>query len=106
MRAGALDQPIEVVGLTLTPDGTGGNVKSWSVLFADWAGVGSPRGREAENSDRVVATGDVVFTIHQRSDFGEKDKVRWNGVDYNIRHITPSRRPPYIDIHAERGVAQ
>ncbi len=108
--AGRLSERITLQRMTETPDGIGGSTKSWADFSQApnvWADVVSKAGRESISDDRMNATFTVLFTIYNRSDVTELDRILWNGTPYNIRGI---RRNGWTElklvIEAERGVAQ
>lgn len=106
---GKLDQRIILQRQTEAPDGGGGLVRTWGNVANNaypWAMVRAKSGKEGLDEGRTNATFVVVFTIYNRSDLSEKDRVIWNGETYNIRGILRmSGRKLYLQIEAERGVA-
>jgi len=49
----------------------------------------------------------MVFVIRNRSDLLESMRIVWDDIPYNIRSINQSKkRAMYLEIEAERGVAQ
>ena len=105
---GALDQRITFERATRSADGIGGTTRTWADLTTNptvWANVVAKSGMEAMVNDRVTATFVSVFTIRNRSDITEKDRIDWGGVKYNIRGIRKEgAREEYLKIEAERGV--
>lgn len=110
MQPGQLDQRITLQRRVETADGAGGVTRAWANLAESpvvWAHVGPKSGREAMNEGRIEATFVVVFTIRQRADLDETDRILWDGTPYNIRGIQrASQRELYLRIEAERGVAE
>lgn len=106
---GAMDQKITLQRIVQTPDGAGGQTDAWvnySVNPQVWAQVVARSGREAITEGRVVASYVVTFKIWNRSDVGDRDRILWNGVSYNIRGIRhESGSALVLSIDAERGVA-
>ena len=45
-------------------------------------------GGENLNEGRINAAYTVAFTIYNRADLSEKDRIIWQGETYNIRTIT------------------
>lgn len=104
---GELDQKITIQRESLTSDGMGGSTVSVSTLASVWAKVIARSGREREYADRVNAEGAYTFVIRWRGDVLESDRITWRGEDYNIRAIAQvGGRKLYLEIDAERGVAQ
>jgi head-tail adaptor len=55
----------------------------------------------------VNAVGFWRFTIRQRGDVSERDRLIWNGEPYNITRVArASQRELYLIIDAKRGAAQ
>lgn len=110
MSAGNLDQPITLQRFTRTADGGGGFTEAWANFATDpspWANVKAKAGREVLVEGQTAATFVVVFTIYNRSDVTELDRILWNGVAYNIRGILrEGERDLMLKIEAERGVNQ
>ena len=106
---GKLDQRITFERETATPDGMGGQTVAWANVPTNptvWANVQAFSGREGMVNDRMTATFATVFTIRNRSDLTEKDRISFGGVKYNIRAIrVEAARRQYLKIEAERGVA-
>lgn len=109
MRIADLDQRVTLQRYAETPDGGGGLTRQWANLAQTptvWAHVKAKSGREGLTEGRINATFVVVFTIRQRSDLFETDRIIWNGETYNIRGILrQGSRVQYLQIEAERGVA-
>jgi len=107
---GGLDQRIYLERATETADGFGGTVRAWEPLLSDprpWAAVTAKAGRESMTEGRTNATYIVLFTIRNRDDLTELDRILWNGEAYNIRNIRrEGERKLYLVIEAERGAAQ
>jgi SPP1 family predicted phage head-tail adaptor len=110
MNPGDLSQRITLQRYAETADGIGGAVAAWSNLATDpsvWAAVKAKGGRESQIEGRTAATFVVVFTIYNRTDLTEMDRILWDGVAYNIRGILRRGGATLmLEIEAERGVAQ
>ena len=106
---GRMDQRISLQRQIEAPDGGGGVVRTWGNVATNacpWANVKAKAGREGLDEGRTNATYVVVFTIYNREDLSEKDRIVWNGETYNIRGILRmGDRKLYLQIEAERGVA-
>lgn len=91
-------------------DGGGGYTHTWADLTKNatvWADVIAKSGRESMNEGRTEARFMVLFTIYNRDDLDERDRIMWNGTPYNIRGIRrEGQRELRLVIEAERGVAQ
>jgi len=106
-RVDELDQRITFQRQTLTSDGQGGATKSWATLATVWALARARSGTEVAKMARVEATALYLFVVRYRADLRESDRIVWGGVNFNIRAINGnSARRLYLEIDAERGVAQ
>ena len=104
-----MDQRITLQRQVEASDGGGGLVRTWADVSNNacpWANVRAKAGKEGLDEGRTNATYVVVFTIYNRTDLSEKDRIIWNGETYNIRGILRmGDRKLYLQIEAERGVA-
>jgi SPP1 family predicted phage head-tail adaptor len=107
MRPGAISEPIEYMRKSKTDDGFGGFTFTWTKHDDDWAQVMHGSGSESEAHDRIEAKDTDIFRVRFRDDLRESDAIDYDGVFYNIRVLpTLPTRSMYMDIVAERGVAQ
>ena len=106
---GRMDQRITLQRQSEVSDGGGGMVRTWVDVLENasvWAAVKAKAGREGLDSGRVNAIYVVVFTIYNRADLSEKDRIVWNGESYNIRGILRmGGRDLRLQIEAERGAS-
>lgn len=104
---GKLDERITLQKHSLVSDGAGGNTKTWADYASVptvWAMVDAKSGSEGFGEGRTNATGLYVFTIRQRSDVDERDRIVWRSENYNIRAVLRSGHgPQYLRVEAERG---
>lgn len=106
-RVGELDQRVTIQRLSTVSDGQGGSTESWADVVTVWAHARPRSGREVVQFDRVNGEHAYMFVIRYRSGIRESDRLVWQGVNYNIRAINDqSGRKLYLEIDAERGVAQ
>ena len=107
---GKLDQRVTFQRKTETADGIGGTVRTWANLASNptvWANVKARLGREAMVNGRMTAVLPVTFTIYNRTDLDERDRILWNGEAYNILSIfRQGDRALHVQIDAQRGDAQ
>jgi len=108
-RPGALDQRVTLQVTTATADGIGGVSRAWSNLSTTptvWASVRAKGGGETMVADQQTATQLFLFTIRNRADVTEMNRLVWQSEPYNIRRVErQGPRPMYLTIEAERGVA-
>lgn len=106
-RAGELDQRIKIMRGVDTPDGYGGNTVVFTEVNEIWALVRPLSGREVTDYDRVNAESRYLFVVRYPIDIQDSDRIDWDGEGYNIRfRKKPKGRELYMQIEAERGVAQ
>lgn len=106
---GKLDQRITFERLAETSDGGGGVVRAWAALSVRptvWAAVRPRVAREGVETNRMTSAYLAEFTIRNRTDLNETDRIIWKGEAWNIRGILrQGERQMYLQIEAERGVA-
>ena len=106
---GNLDQRITLQSCTTTVDDAGGRTKTWAnfaTVPTVWARVQNAAGSEINDADGIAAVQKAVFTIRNRTDVTEKDRIVWDGANWNIREVKRmGSRQMYLKIIAERGVA-
>lgn len=109
MRPGRLDQIVTFQRRTAVPDGAGGMDYAWSDVVSDacvWAMVVARGAREAMDQERMSAAGVYRFVVRNRSDVDETCRIIWQDEAYNVRAVhRTGERKPYLEIDAERGVA-
>lgn len=106
-RAGQLDQRIQFERDVMIPDGMGGYVREPRILTRVAAYVRQKSARELLQAPQITATASMIFVIRFRDDLLPSDRIVWRDVRYNIR--TPfdhNAREAFIEVEAERGVAQ
>ena len=108
-KIGQMDQRITLQRATETDNVLGGSDVTWGDLASNptvWAHVRPLGGREAMIADGVSAEQKHLFTLRNRSDITEADRIVWLGAPFNIRRIErEGTRAKYLSIEAERGVA-
>ena len=106
-RPGEMDKRVSIIRESRTDDGMGGSTVSETTVDTVWCHVRPRSGSEQDFADRVNGQALYLFVIRYRSDILESDRIRWEGVDYNIRFISDKGpRNLYLEIDAERGVGQ
>lgn len=106
---GALDQRIKIKREALVDTDMGGQELSVNTIATVWASVSPRGGTERNRFDRLDAEASYIFVIRntRNLDVRESDRIEWRGTDYNIRFIAdPGGRPIYLEISADKGVAQ
>ena len=105
-----LDQLITFQSRTESSDEAGGTTSTWedfTTVPTVWAKVRPLTGGERLEEGAFNASGMWEFTIRNRSDISEKDRIRWKSESYNIRQVNRrGERYRYLVIVAERGAPQ
>ena len=108
-RPGNLDQRVTFQTATLVADGMGGRTPTWGDVPSVptvWANVRAMGGGEVFAENQTQARTRYLFTVRNRTDISETDRIVWRGDNYNIRRIErEGTRKMYLVIEAERGVA-
>lgn len=103
-KPGKLDQRIEIQQPSNVSDGGGGFTKTFAKIASVWAHVRANSGREIYEDERTNALSLATFTIRNRSDVFENDRIVWNAEKYNVRQVRREGvRAMYLQILAERG---
>ena len=106
-RPGEIDQYIEIQSQVNTPDGMGGNSVTWQSKGSIFAHVRPLGGKEITDYERVNAEARYLFVVRYPVDIDDSDRIVWDGLEFNIRvRKAPKGRDLYMQIEAERGVAQ
>jgi len=107
MRPGKLDELLTIEQQQTQPDGSGGQIVTWTQFAQVWAKVQPVRLSEDERQGAVRATRGYVFTLWRRGDLSEDMRIVWNGETFNIREIRlPGSRELFMEIFAQSGVTQ
>jgi len=106
---GRMDQRITFQRAADVSDGAGGFIRTWADVATNptvWADVKAKSGSEALVNGRMTASLVTIFTVWNRSDLSELDRIIWNGEAYNIRGILRFGGATLrLQIEAERGAA-
>ena len=106
-RPGELDQRIKFYRAVRTDDGMGGATETLELIYTRWALVRPMSGSESKNFDKLNAEAMYLFAVRYPLDILDSDRILWDGDYYNIRaRKKPTGRELYMQIEAERGVAQ
>jgi SPP1 family predicted phage head-tail adaptor len=106
-RPGELDQRIIIERSASVSDGMGGNTITWSEHLVLWSLVRPLSGNEKVDFERVQGEARYLFVVRYPVDILDDDRISWEGDFYNIRvRKSPKGRDLYMQIDAERGVAQ
>lgn len=104
---GELDQVVTFKQEVRASDGMGGDTITLTDVLTCRAHVRIRGGAERDFSDRLNAEAAYLVVIRYRDGLDESMRMVWNGEQYNIRIVPRTGgRPLYLEIEAERGVAQ
>lgn len=104
--AGDLNERVTLQTRTEASDGVGGVTRTWADVMTVWAKVTPRVGVENLENGRVNAAQTATFSIRNRT-VDETWRLLWRGESWNIRRIMRGgNRPQFLDIDAERGVAE
>lgn len=103
MHAGALDRRISLMRNEPSQSARGGLAENWVALATVWAAVRYDRGGERFVTQQVVGQGVVTFTIRWSTavqSLTVKDRVSFDGRDFDIRDVRELGRRDGIEIDA------
>jgi len=96
---GQLDRRITLRTASVSTDGFGQDVRTYSDLAQVWAKVeyrGIPK--EGEDTEKLTSVNKVRFTIRYRSDIDATNKISWKGNTYEIEGVSLEGRERYLII--------
>lgn len=96
---GKLDRRITLQSASVSTDGFGQAVRTYSTLAQVWAKVdyrGTPK--EGEDTEKLTSLNKVRFTIRYRSDVDATVKISWGGKTYEIEGVSLEGRERYLII--------
>ena len=109
-RAGDFRHPVTVQRETDTDDGSGGQNATWSNYCTIYCEIEHTTATETSGDKfpgRVRTEEMQTFRSWWRDDLTTEDRLNWDGVLWNIRHVEDiDQRHKYMEIVAERGVEQ
>jgi len=103
MQAGKLDRRIVLLRATAVRDAFNNEVLTWQPLAEVWNSWRAATAREQLASQETGASVEAVFEIRWStvvSDLNPKDRLRFNGRDYDIIEATEMGRRKSIRIKA------
>jgi len=94
---GKLDRRVTLQSASVSTDGFGQSVRTYSTLAGVWAMVeyrGVPK--EGEDSEKLTSVNKVRFTIRYRSDVDATTKISWKGKTYEVEGVSLEGRERYL----------
>ena len=106
LHSGMLLNQITVERLTLTPDGMGGGVSSWAILYQPWAYIAPVTGWERMAGMQLESPITHTIYIRYRLDLSTRDRIVHRGRSFNIRSIADiEEKRIFLELKCEEGVA-
>jgi SPP1 family predicted phage head-tail adaptor len=102
MRSGKLDRRITLQTLTISRDGYGATIETWTDLDTVWAEVVPLKGTEYFAAAQIVVEEQLKFRIRYRSDLTEKVRITYNGQTYDVQNITEIGRRQGLELLGKR----
>ena len=93
---GKLDRRITLRSASVSTDGFGQAVRTYSDLGKVWAKVDYRAVKEGEETDKLTSVNKVRFTIRYRSDVDATTKISWNGNTYEVEGVSLEGRERYL----------
>ncbi len=98
MKAGDLDRHIDLLKRRLVENATGEQEEVFEEGLTAWAQVISNKGRDYFAAAQVHNEETLLFRIRYRTDIDSKDRVGYQGKQYNIANIAEIGRREGIEI--------
>ena len=101
MRAGELNRSIVIQGASVTQDGFGEDVYTWTKIHTDDtlpAAIKPNRGNERFTAQQVVGKAVATFKIRWRSDVTVTNRIVYDGRDWDIHDVRPLGRREGLEI--------
>jgi len=96
---GKLDRRVELQSASVSTDGFGQAVRTYSTLASVWAQVdytGAPK--EGNEAGKLASVNRVRFTIRYRTDVDATIKIVWKGDTYEVEGISQEGRERFLII--------
>jgi SPP1 family predicted phage head-tail adaptor len=98
---GQMRERVTLQGVTETQSSTGYPTETWSDIATRWAGVEFKEAysKEEEMAGQNTAITNAVFRLRYDSTITQKNRVRYEGNDYDIQSIVPAPDKAYMQLH-------
>lgn len=93
---GKLDRRIILRSASVSTDGFGQAVRTYSDLGKVWAKVDYTSVSEGNEANKLTSVNKVRFTIRYRSDVDATNKVSWDGKTYEVEGVNLEGRERYL----------
>jgi SPP1 family predicted phage head-tail adaptor len=95
---GKLDRRITLQSASVSTDGFGQAVRTYSTLAQVWAKVDYRSVSEGNEASKLTSVNKVRFTVRYRSDVDATTKISWGGKTYEIEGVSLEGRDNYLII--------
>lgn len=100
MNFSKMDRRVTLLTYAPTRDAAGGVVEAWTDGAEVWAERRDQPGREVLAAGQINAATSALFFIRYRSDIGAKDRLRCEGLEYDIVSLKEIGRRDGVEIAA------
>lgn len=87
MRAGKLDRRVTIRRASVTYDAFNNPVETWADAATVWAQQRPNRGGERFTAQEIAGAAVMTFHIRHRSDVTVKDRIQYDGREWDIRDV-------------------
>jgi head-tail adaptor len=91
MRAGLLNEPIEIYEKVLTKNSFGEQTEDWSLKYSTKARLIHEGGNRVIQNDEVFFAHTKTFQVRYYVPVGDYDKIKWDEKFYRILNIEPDK---------------
>lgn len=96
LNPGELDRRITLQSASVSTDGFGQAVRTYSTLGLVWAKVDYLSVKEGEETERLTSVNKVRFTIRYRADVDATIKISWDSKTYEVEGVSLEGRERYL----------
>ena len=93
---GQLDRRVTLPSASVSTDGFGQAVRTYSTLAQVWAKVDYRTVKEGEETERLTSVNKVRFTIRYRADVDATIKISWDSKTYEVEGVSLEGRERYL----------
>lgn len=98
MRAGKLDRRVTIRRATVTYDAFNNQVETWADVATVWAQQRPSRGSERFTAQEIAGAAVMTFHMRFRSDLTIKDRIQYDGREWDIADVREIGRRVVIEI--------
>lgn len=93
---GQLDRRVTLQSASVSTDGFGQAVRTYSTLAQVWAKVDYRTVKEGEDAEKLTSVNKVRFTIRYRADVDATIKISWDSKTYEVEGVSLEGRERYL----------